>query len=47
LKKILAQFVQAFRKLMRVDECIAIYTDFDWEDLLIEEQELKTIKAST
>ncbi|UQD57095.1 type I restriction endonuclease subunit R [Flavobacterium sp. K5-23] len=40
-----AQFVQAFRKLMRAMNVLQSYTDFDWEDLLIEEQEFEDYKS--
>ena len=40
-----AQFVQAFRKLMRAMNVLQSYTDFDWEDLLIDEQEYEDYKA--
>jgi type I restriction enzyme, R subunit len=34
-----AKFVQAFRKLMRAMNVLQSYTDFDWEDLPIDEDE--------
>jgi type I restriction enzyme R subunit len=40
-----AQFVQAFRKLMRAMNVMQSYTDFDWEDLPIEEQEFEDYKS--
>jgi type I restriction enzyme R subunit len=40
-----AQFVQAFRKLMRAMNVLQSYTDFDWEDLGIEEQEFEDYKS--
>jgi len=40
-----AQFVQAFRKLMRAMNVLQSYTDFDWADLGIEEQEYEDYKA--
>jgi type I restriction enzyme R subunit len=40
-----AQFVQAFRKLMRAMNVLQSYTDFDWEDLLIAEQEFEDYKS--
>ena len=40
-----AQFVQAFRKLMRAMNVLQSYTDFDWEDLLIDEQEFEDFKS--
>jgi type I restriction enzyme R subunit len=40
-----AQFVQAFRKLMRAMNVLQSYTDFDWDDLLIDEQEYEDYKA--
>jgi type I restriction enzyme R subunit len=40
-----AQFVQAFRKLMRAMNVLQSYTDFDWEDLLIDEQEFEDYKS--
>ena len=39
------QFVQAFRKLMRAMNVLQSYTDFDWDDLLIDEQEYEDYKA--
>ncbi|PIF30770.1 type I restriction enzyme R subunit [Flavobacterium sp. 9] len=40
-----AQFVQAFRKLMRAMNVLQSYTDFDWEDLPIDEQEFEDYKS--
>ena len=40
-----AQFVQAFRKLMRAMNVLQSYTDFDWEDLTIDEQEFEDYKS--
>jgi len=40
-----AQFVQAFRKLMRAMNVLQSYADFDWEDLLIDEQEFEDYKS--
>ncbi|MEZ7505296.1 type I restriction endonuclease subunit R [Flavobacterium sp. Arc2] len=40
-----AQFVQAFRKLMRAMNVLQSYTDFDWDDLPIEEQEFEKYKS--
>lgn len=40
-----AQFVQAFRKLMRTMNVLQSYTDFDWEDLLIDTQEFEDYKS--
>ncbi|KGO93190.1 type I restriction endonuclease subunit R [Flavobacterium subsaxonicum] len=40
-----AQFVQAFRKLMRALNVLQSYTDFDWEDLPIDEQEFEYYKG--
>lgn len=40
-----AQFVQAFRKLMRSMNVFQSYTDFDWEDLTIDEQEYEDYKS--
>jgi len=40
-----AQFVQAFRKLMRSLNVLQSYTDFDWEDLTISEQEYEDYKS--
>ena len=37
----LAKFVIAFRKLLRSMNVLKSYTDFDWDDLLIDEQEFK------
>lgn len=40
-----AKFVQAFRRLMRNMNVLQSYTDFDWEDLPIDEQEYDEYKA--
>lgn len=40
-----ALFVQAFRKLMRNMNVLQSYTDFDWEDLHIDEQEFEYYKS--
>lgn len=40
-----ALFVQAFRKLMRAMNVLQSYTDFDWEDLRIDEQEFEDYKS--
>lgn len=40
-----AQFVQAFRKLMRAMNVLQSYTDFDWEDVFIDEQEFEDYKS--
>jgi type I restriction enzyme R subunit len=40
-----AQFVQAFRKLMRAMNVLQSYTDFDWDDLLIDEEEYNKYKT--
>jgi type I restriction enzyme R subunit len=40
-----AQFVQAFRKLMRAINVMQSYTDFDWEDLPIDEEEFNNFKS--
>jgi type I restriction enzyme R subunit len=40
-----AKFVQTFRKLMRAMNVLQSYTDFDWEDLPIDEQEYENYKA--
>ena len=40
-----AQFVQAFRKLMRAMNVLQSYTDFDWADLGIDEQEFEDYKS--
>ena len=40
-----AQFVQAFRTLMRAMNVLQSYTDFDWDDLGIDEQEFEDYKA--
>lgn len=40
-----ALFVQAFRKLMRNMNVLQSYTDFDWEDLHINEQEFEDYKS--
>ncbi|MFA9191609.1 type I restriction endonuclease subunit R [Flavobacterium sp. FZUC8N2.13] len=37
----LARFVIAFRKLLRSMNVLKSYTDFDWDDLAIDEQEFK------
>jgi type I restriction enzyme, R subunit len=39
------QFVQAFRALMRTVNVLGSYTDFDWEDLPISEQEFVDYKT--
>ncbi len=39
------QFIQAFRKLMRAKNVLESYTDFDWEDLLIDEQTFEDYKS--
>ena len=36
-----AQFVLAFRKLLRAMNVLQSYTDFDWEDIQIDEEEFK------
>ena len=40
-----AEFVKAFRKLMRNMNVLQSYTDFDWEDLTISEQEYEDYKG--
>jgi type I restriction enzyme R subunit len=40
-----AQFVQAFRKLMRAMNVMQSYTDFNWEDLPIDEEEFNNFKS--
>jgi type I restriction enzyme R subunit len=40
-----AQFVQAFRKLMRSINVLQSYSDFNWEDLSIDEQEYEDYKS--
>lgn len=40
-----ALFVQAFRKLIRAMNVLQSYTDFDWEDLPIDEQEFEDYKS--
>ncbi|AWV97698.1 type I restriction endonuclease subunit R [Arcticibacterium luteifluviistationis] len=40
-----AAFVKAFRRLMRVLNVLESYTEFDWEDLSIEEQEFENFKS--
>ena len=40
-----ATFVQAFRKLMRNLNVLQSYTDFDWEDLPLDEQEFEDYKG--
>ena len=40
-----AAFVQAFRKLMRNLNVLQSYTDFDWDDLPIDEQEFEDYKG--
>lgn len=39
------QFVQAFRALMRTVNVLGSYTDFDWEDLPISEQDFEDYKS--
>jgi len=39
------QFVQAFRALMRALNVLGSYTDFDWEDLPISEQDFEDYKS--
>ena len=39
------QFVQAFRRLLRAKNVLESYTDFDWEDLLIDEQTFEDYKS--
>jgi type I restriction enzyme R subunit len=40
-----AAFVQAFRKVMRNLNVLQSYTDFDWNDLLLDEQEFEDYKG--
>ena len=40
-----AEFVQAFRKLLRTMNVLQSYTDFDWEDIAIDEQEFEDYKS--
>ena len=40
-----AAFVQAFRKLLRNLNVLKSYTDFDWEDLPLDEQEFEDYKG--
>jgi len=40
-----AEFVQAFRKLIRNLNVLKSYTDFDWEDLPLDEQEFEDYKG--
>ena len=40
-----AEFVQAFRKLMRNLNVLKSYTDFNWEDLPLDEQEFEDYKG--
>ena len=40
-----ALFVQAFRRLLRTMNVLQSYTDFDWEDLAIDEQEFEDYKS--
>jgi len=40
-----AAFVQAFRKLLRSMNVLQSYTDFNWDDLLIDEQEFEDYKG--
>ncbi|SHG25839.1 type I restriction enzyme, R subunit [Flavobacterium micromati] len=40
-----ALFVQAFRKLLRNMNVLQSYTDFDWEDIAIDEQEFEDYKS--
>ena len=40
-----AAFVQAFRKLMRTLNVLQSYTDFDWDDLPLNEQEFEDYKG--
>lgn len=40
-----AAFVQAFRKLLRNMNVLQSYTDFDWDDLPIDEQEFEDYKG--
>src|SRR5690606_25067369 len=39
------EFIQAFRKLMRAKNVLESYTDFDWEDLGIDEQTFEDYKS--
>lgn len=39
------QFVQAFRALMRVKNVLGSYTDFDWDDLPMDEQDFEDYKS--
>lgn len=39
------QFVQAFRRLLRAKNVLESYTDFDWEDLGISEQDFEDYKS--
>ena len=39
------QFVQAFRAFMRTVNLLGSYTDFDWEDLPISEQDFEDYKS--
>jgi type I restriction enzyme R subunit len=40
-----AAFIQAFRKLLRNLNVLQSYTDFDWEDIQIDEQEFENYKG--
>ncbi|TXE15708.1 type I restriction endonuclease subunit R [Psychroserpens burtonensis] len=40
-----AAFVQAFRKLLRNMNVLQSYTDFDWDDLTLDEQEFEDYKG--
>ena len=40
-----AQFVQAFRKLIRAMNVLQSYTDFNWEDIQIDKQEFEDYKG--
>jgi type I restriction enzyme, R subunit len=40
-----AQFVQAFRKVLRAMNVLQSYTDFNWDDLAIDEQEFEDYKS--
>ncbi|NDP21986.1 MAG: type I restriction endonuclease subunit R [Paludibacter sp.] len=40
-----ALFVQAFRKMLRNMNVLQSYTDFDWEDIAIDEQEFEDYKS--
>jgi len=40
-----AAFVQAFRRVLRAMNVMQSYTDFDWEDLPIDEQEFEDFKS--